>query len=670
MAIEEKTPTIKRAGDARQALIKLSTPPPAGTATAAPAPGAQTVPTPAPAAVPATGTGMVPAQGAPVTRPAPAPNFIGNGAGETMTRADVASRAALGNTPDVAAASRARLAGAPVAPVAPAPVSPLAGATTTPGAAPPMANSATRLAGPAAPNWSTAAGAAGPEAINPDVTRSARVAPAAAPNWTVGQPAAAPPPAGAPAASGGGTLGRVARMGASPVETVPGRVGPRTAPGQRGASGALLAGAGFASASDSIMTPTENYMNRFGVDPKTVDQSTIGGMATELGVRAGGVLTDFGNSLLDMGLGPVNMARRIGGAEPLPSFGEIGRGMDTPYDAAVLDARRKGERPPYPEEFNGTMPPAGTPAAGQPDFSNVTSTGRGEGSTAARVDIPRVPRGPGAADPSTWGENSRAALESSAPGTAVINGQSYTKEQLEQLGKRNVVSSEGFRNPSSGALAMETGRGVLNMGEGPTRGNGGGFTQADRDQQLANILAGPDKRVEQAAEAQRKARESLADDARGALRSGKRKTAGKYIDLLNAVNSGADADARANRPQRQPAGRTDSQEALTAAQTEAAQTQTASSRQKLLADGRIGQLQDALLTAETPQEQAGIARSIALLTGRDLPQKKVNFIEVPVGDPALGQTQRLPYDPETNEIIMPKGLSGIYADAQGNQQRR
>lgn len=259
----------------------------------------------------------------------------------------------------------------------------------------------------------------------------------------------------------------------------------------------------------------------------------------------------------------------------------------------------------------------------------------------------------------------------------MVNGQTYTADQINALANRNVISSDAFRNPAPGVAYSEaTGGKTLGLGQGPTSRTGGvGFTAADRQRQLEAIENSPDSRSDEArsAKARESMRNSLISDARNALRSGKRKTAGRLIELLTASNGADSADARiaaANRPQRQPAGRTDAQEALTAAQMEEAQANTVTARQKAAAESRMGGLQDALVNAKTPEEQQAAGRALALLTGRDLPQKKVGYIDVPIlGDP-LGQKQRLPYDPEANQVLMPKGLTAVYTDAQGNQQRR
>ena len=647
---DETVPNVRRVGDAQQALTKLSAPPQvqqldlqptppaaAGTATAAAAPGtgANAAPAPAPAA----------------PRALPPPTITVNSAGEAMTNAQMADRAALGNTPDVAAAARARRA-----------------STAAPAAAPGVATPPPAAAAPAAaaPGPIPAA-AAGPA---PAAAPAAAAAPQASFAERAGYATGRAVNAARPAAE---ALGRVARLGATPVETVPGRILPtRTAPGQRAGAAGLLAGGVLAAAPTIAMRSSEDYARRLGVDPTFGDG--VGGFAKELGVRAVGGLTDVGAGLLDMGLSPVNSLRGAFGAAPLETFGSIVSQNDNPAAARAHDVAQAVQNgQPVPVDQTTAGPPA-TAGAFRDVSSGASSTAPVPGS---QVDVPRVPRGANAADPSTWSPSARAALTSQAPGTAVVNGQTYTKDQIDALVRRNVISSEAFRNPAPGVAYSEaTGGGTLELGQGPTsRSGGGGFTAADRQRQLEAIESGPDSRSPEAlaAKARESTRNSLISDARNALRSGKRKTAGRLIELLTAANGADTADARiaaANRPQRGPAGRTDTQEALTAAQMEEAQANTATARQKLAAESRLGQLQDALVSAKTPEEQQAAGRALALLSGRELPQKKIGYIDVPIpGDP-LGQKQRLPYDPEANQVLMPKGLTAVYTDAQGNQQRR
>ena len=680
----DDTLTVQRTGDIPAARQKLLTPPqqqlniqpaqPAATGTAT-----------APAAAPATGAQAAPA----AQRALPSPTLTANAAGEVMTNADMANRASLGNTPDVAAAARQRLASAP-APAAAAPASSLAGATTSPGvgAAPPAT-----AAAPNAPNWQTAPGAAGPEAINPDASRAARVSPARAPNWTVGeQPAAAPAAAAGEAAAGGQGAARTVLSRLAPLATGAAKVargvgygaagleginavnqaaaGNYGAAGISGGLGALDAAASYAPSLPTIGAAATAHAADYLASTEPAQQA----------FRT--VANALPNSGLDQTLGAIRDTRQnieSRDARGLPvsqNMRDRYEGMTTraaldfnlPDSPVFVDPSNPYTRNLNPPTRDVQQPGAGSAAA---NFSNVQSGAQ----TARPGDAPPVPRGAAATLASGWSQNARDAMNSSAPGTAVINGQVYSPEQIQALANRNVISSDAFRNPGLGVAYSEaTGGGTPELGAG-AKPRQQGFTAADRERQLANIESGPDSRADAAAQSRQNARDSLVSDVRSALRSGKRKTAGRLIELLTATNGAEASDARlaaANRPQRQPAGRTDAQEALTAAQMEEAQANTATARQKLATENRVGQLQDALVSAKTPEERQQIGSAIALLSGKELPQQRQQIVRVPAPgvDPSLGITAPAVFDPATGSVSWPKGLSGVYTDAQGNTQRQ
>lgn len=649
---DETVPNVRRVGDAQQALTKLSAPPQvqqldlqptppaaAGTATAAAAPGTGANAAPAPA------------QAAPRALPPP-----------TIT---VNSTAAPGVAPGVATP--------PPAAAAPA-------ATIQPAAAQPLPPYRVPNPAPGGPNFVQT-----PAPVNPSFRPAA--AGAAAGKVPVGSASllkraydaggtylSNSPRAATALGALGKTVGRVGRGAGYLGAAAEGYNAIEQA--HAGHTGAALESGGFAGL-DAIAAAAPTPI-------------TIGAALTAHAVNAAA-----NTDVAQRGFARVAEALPGGGPEAIDAMiadmqasaaDRLARGLPLPAqtDNRITTAQNiRNEQfggpifidpaNPSSRDFQPPSPAGAAPSGPRANFSNVQHGVE----VADPSAVPSVPRGSGAADPSTWTPSARAALSSTTPGTAVINGRTYTKDQIDALANRNVISSDAFRNPAPGVAYSEaTGGGTLELGQGPTsRSGGGGFTAADRQRQLEAIENGPDSRSPEAlaAKARESTRNSLISDARNALRSGKRKTAGRLIELLTAANGADTADARiaeANRPQRGQAGRTDAQEALTAAQMEEAQANTATARQKLATEIRMGHLQDALVSAKTPEEQQATGRALALLSGRELPQKKIGYIDVPIpGDP-LGQKQRLPYDPETNQVLMPKGLTAVYTDAQGNQQRR
>lgn len=548
---------------------------------------------------PPVASASAPAAPTPPLRALPPPQITVNSAGEAMTNADLMAR--QNATQGASPSARASLAGS---------VPPQA-ATPPPRVDPLDANAGARMRAAAQERLVQARVAEGPLPKPP---------PAAAP-----QPAAAT--GAAPAVKTGPTAAqRAVRFGASPVK-----------PGQPGGSVAgLLSTALLGTAPAIAKRSTDDYERRFGLDPK-VDRF----IPTELGIRALGALTDVGANLYDMAAYPVNAVGSVFGATPIPSLAETIQRDDNPQAAKA-----------FKESQAGTV--QADPSA--PKLAN------GDAQTPA---IPNIPTGLGAADPKTWSPEARAALTSTTPGTAVINGRVLSPEEIEDAGNRiNVVPDGAFGNTPYGvAYAEMTGKGAPELGTGPTSGGFQGFTAADRQQQLQNILAGPDKRIEQAEAAEQSARQSLVGDIRTAIRNGKRKTAGRLIELLNATRGDGGGGARSGYagPQRTP-----SQEALTAAQIDETEAGAEAQRSKAAGEKRIAALQDAIVNAKTPQEAEAASRAIGLLSGKGV-DAKTQFIDVPYGD---GDKIRLPYNPQTNEIIMPKGLQGIFTDADGNTQQR
>lgn len=593
---------VKRIGNAAQALAKLNAPPNVNPAAAAPAPATQV------------------SASTPV-RALPAPQITVNSAGEAMTNADMSARATLGNTPDVARAAQVRAAGAPA--VAPPP--PVA-------AIPPV------------DKFDASAGARMRMAAQERLVQ-AGVAQGPLPQGT---PAAAAPVAPAPAspvstspAARPGVVSRVAsratRFGASP--SVPGSVGVGA-----GTAATLGAATMLGTAPEVATRDTEDYARRFGLDPNP-DR----GLPAELAIRGAGALTDLGSNLID-GLiaAPVDAISRSFGGPAVGRWADKVQQNDNPEAA-----QRWKESPANPDR---QVAPA-------PDFSNVQS-GVASGPLNEQANIPQ---GQGAANPATWAPDARAALNSTAPGTAVINGKVLTPQEIANAGSRiNVMDPGAFGNVPYGVAAAELTGQVPELGSGPTRGGSGGFTAADRQQQLANIEAGPDKRIEQAAQSEKNSRDSLIGDIRSALRSGKRKTAGRLIELLQATKEGG-AQAGGARASSGGAARSPAQEALTSAQTDQAQAGAEAQRSKAATDKRIAALQDAIVAAKTPEEAEAASKAIALLTGKDTAEK-TRYAQGPFGP--NGETMRLPLKEGTNEIMWPKGLSGVYTDAQGNTEKR
>lgn len=144
---------------------------------------------------------------------------------------------------------------------------------------------------------------------------------------------------------------------------------------------AALSTSAIGTASEAAARPTENYYNRFGLDPNSPS------VAKDVGVRALGVLSDVGAGVLDVGTGVVNAARGAFGAEPLPTFGEILRSRDTPDTAPPASLAGKGA-PSAP----GAPAAAGLRAAAAPADAPAVAASPTAPSAPAPGEIRRIDR--------------------------------------------------------------------------------------------------------------------------------------------------------------------------------------------------------------------------------------------------------------------------------------
>lgn len=357
--------------------------------------------------------------------------------------------------------------------------------------------------------------------------------------------------------------GRVARFGAQPVQTVPGRVAPRTAPGQRGGAGALLATSAIMSAADSVTTPTSDYRKRFGMAPS-------GGLAGDLAARTGGVLTDLGAGLVDnLVIAPGNALGRIAqaaGADPNGALGRQATYLRDEFDDV--------------EANNAAAAAGGAAAAGKPDFSDVLS---GSSSTADR----NTPAARRAANGGITPVADRTGAPDEVLGT--FNGRAITRAQSDELAN----------NQSFGGSTSEVG----SIAEGlrdyqPPRG-GGGQGQAAL---IGGSGSGSEARVKDLTDSSTAAGKLYQELLRDKTPTGKRvaaQFASEYVGT-GAAERGQDKDLEG----RQGSDATTLQRGREgdAAQLEGERIRNRGNKQRQYVfneDGTIGQLTDGILSPVT-----------------------------------------------------------------------
>lgn len=174
--------------------------------------------------------------------------------------------------------------------------------------------------------------------------------------------------------------GRAARFGASPVETKPGRFGPRTAAAGAGAA-TFLAGSAALAAGDSNKRDTGDYRERLGMSRYPSDG--IKGFAEDVGARAAGVMGDVGAGILDV---PVDIANKFGAnIQPFRTFfndratetgdwngGVVQQGQDQPVAAG---GRAASQAASQPSAAGGIQElPTMTVRSGEADDGGATNT--------------------------------------------------------------------------------------------------------------------------------------------------------------------------------------------------------------------------------------------------------------------------------------------------------
>lgn len=627
---------------------------------------------------------------APAGAPAlPAPTITVNSAGDAMTNADMTRRAAMGNTPDVARATAARAAGsAPAVAAAPSAASQLAGATTSLGAAPPAVPAAG--APPPAPNWTTTQGVGGNGVVNPDATRAARVPAAPAPQWSMSDgmhgPQAQQPGVIRRAANAAGSVaGRAGSMLATGARAV--------APIARGAGYLGAAAEGIGAVNDAAAGDYASAAPRAGM--AALDVAAVRAPSP---VTIGAALAAHGT---DMALNTSAGQRLTQGiADNLPGSGrqqvdqtindmrgfidqreQAGRPLGTARDrltqvenqraqdfggVTYLDPANRFTANQGPIAGGATRPPA---AGTAPNAPTGTPAAGAQPSAAPAIAPPDklTPDTPGSANVANWSEAARSAFNSTTPGTAVINGRVVSPQEIKALENRNVISSDAFRNPAPGVAASEAtgGRTTLELSAGPTRGNapqtGAGFI----DRTYSGGLGGPPTQQEAA----QKQMKSIVGQIETALGRGKRRTARELTSLLGTVGN-INNDAQRNTIAGAPRPLSAAEQLMMGAQTENQQAQTQRERAQTALTGveigqrqQVAEVQAQLANTTDPAKRKELEGKLAALGGKAGQSAKDSLIKlrVPIGSGLDAREVELPYNPETNQLMIPDAMMQLMA---------
>lgn len=229
--------------------------------------------------------------------------------------------------------------------------------------------------------------------------------------------------------------------------------------------------------------------------------------------------------------------------------------------------------------------------------------------------------------PAPAGAAARVAMNSTTPGTAVINGRVLSPQEIADAGKRlNTVPASAFTDPDVGDLYSQ-----IHGGATPTsdqaialRNSLNGSASAQR--MFGSDASGNPVGVSGGIGAPQDPRQSTIHGLMGqisdALRSGRRRTAKILVDQLSAFDRASQGDmdnslrrAALNKPQ-QPGAQTAAQQALDTARAREAQTQEQVAQMGLEQAKQAQQIQAALRTETDPGKRKVLQQNLAAITGK------------------------------------------------------
>lgn len=524
--------------------------------------------------------------------------------------------------------------------------------------------------------------AAGP--VSPGVAAAASDAASVA--ASTAPPVSAAERAGAAVGNAARTAGKVARLGTAPVETVPGRLGARTAPGQRGGSAGLLASIGIGSALGSLNRPTEDYRKRLGMDAH-------GGVLGDVAARTAGVLSDFGAAIPDSIIGLTNAAGLTSMRPFAANFADREKDFQpvyatdksfagSPRPSALTDADRAANQAWETNQLKaelaartGQPAPEATPAAtASPAAAAAQPTTTG--SAAALTAAPGAAAQPAASTvPSVNGVP--------VTGTATINGRTLSAQEIADAGNRlNTVPSTAFTNPAVGTLFSEA-----NGGATPTmdqamalrqqlNGGGGGGRMFGTDASGNPVgtsgagIGGPARMADRASTIN-----DLMGQIHSALQSGRRRTANVLVAQLAAFDraSGGDQELAQRRaeaaqgPRRAP--QTAAEQALETAQAESAGSQAEVAKISAAQARQAAKIQQQLQSETDPAKRKTLEQNLSAITGKGGANAadKLITLDIPVGSGLDAKVLKLPYDPSSNQLRVPNGYAELLQRLSGGQ---
>lgn len=281
--------------------------------------------------------------------------------------------------------------------------------------------------------------------------------------------------------------------------------------------------------------------------------------------------------------------------------------------------------------------------------------------------------------PSPADQTPEQAMNSTAPGTAVINGRVLSAKEIADAGKRlNIVPSSAFTNPDVGDLYSQTHGGATPTSDQAIalRNSLNGSASAQR--MFGTDASGNPVGVSGGIGAPQDPRQStihgLMSQISDALRSGRRRTAKILVDQLSAFDRASQGDMdnslrrdALNKPP-QPGAQTPAQQALDVARAGAAQTQEQVAQMGLEQAKEAQQIQAALRIETDPGKRKVLQQNLAAITGKGASSgQQLKMANYTVGYGVNARTIPIPIDMTTGNPVVSPTYRKLLQSLQGGQ---
>lgn len=281
--------------------------------------------------------------------------------------------------------------------------------------------------------------------------------------------------------------------------------------------------------------------------------------------------------------------------------------------------------------------------------------------------------------PAPAGAAARVAMNSTTPGTAVINGRVLSPQEIADAGKRlNTVPASAFTDPDVGDLYSQTHGGATPTSDQAIALRNSLSGSASAQRMFGSDASGNPVGVSGGIGAPQDPRQSTIQGLMGqisdALRSGRRRTAKILVDQLSAFDRASQGDMdnslrrdALNKPP-QPGAQTPAQQALDVARAGAAQTQEQVAQMGLAQAKEAQQIQAALQVETDPGKRKVLQQNLAAITGKGGSSgQQLKLANFTTGSGLDTRTIPVPIDMTTGRPVISPEYIQLIQSLQGGQ---